>query len=172
MYSGGHVNVALFDQLGHLPKKGQQQCADMGAVHRYRSYDDLVVAGLVHIEFILADTSADGGDQCGFRCCLKFCPTGLFPRSTPCRVRAGWFELRLRPCGRTAGAVALHYTARRHGSPQSNPPACPATGRCQARPCGAVARLARCRPARAAIGLLTIRRPTDGFSSKTRRVHR
>jgi hypothetical protein len=49
--------MAALDQLRHLPEEeGQQQGADMGAVHVGVGHDDdLVVAQLVGVELVLAD---------------------------------------------------------------------------------------------------------------------
>jgi hypothetical protein len=61
----GDVEVPALDQLRHLPEEeGQQQRADMGAVHVSIGHDDdLVVAQLVGVELILADTGAKRRDQ-------------------------------------------------------------------------------------------------------------
>ena len=66
----GDVDEAALDQALHLAiHEGQQQGADVGAVHvGVRHDDDLVVAGFVGVEAAdglaaLADAGADGGDQ-------------------------------------------------------------------------------------------------------------
>ena len=58
------VEMAALDDLRHLPvEEGQQQGADMGAVHvGVRHDDDLVVAQLLDVE-LLADAGAERGDQ-------------------------------------------------------------------------------------------------------------
>ena len=61
----GDVEVALLDQLRHLPvEEGQQQRADVGAVDvGVRHDDDLVVAQLRQVEVVAADAGAERGDQ-------------------------------------------------------------------------------------------------------------
>src|SRR6185437_5092046 len=59
------VDVAAFDQLFHLPEEeGQQQRANVGAVHvRVGHDDDLVIAQLVGIELVAPDAGAERRDQ-------------------------------------------------------------------------------------------------------------
>ena len=59
------VDMAALDQFGHLSvEEGEQQGADMGAVDvRVGHDDDAVVAQLVGIVFVLADSRAERGDQ-------------------------------------------------------------------------------------------------------------
>ena len=59
------VEMAALDQFRHLPEEeGQQQRADMAAVHvGVRHDDDLVVAQLVGVELVLADARAERRDQ-------------------------------------------------------------------------------------------------------------
>ncbi|MPL85446.1 hypothetical protein SDC9_31414 [bioreactor metagenome] len=59
------VEIAVLDQLGHLPEEeGQQQGADMGAVDvGIRHDDDLVIAQLADVELVTADPGAKCGDQ-------------------------------------------------------------------------------------------------------------
>ena len=61
------VDVAALDQLGHLAvEEGQQQGADVGAVHvRVGHDDDAVVAELVGVEVVTAHALADAGAQRG-----------------------------------------------------------------------------------------------------------
>jgi hypothetical protein len=61
-----YVQMSTFYQLGHLPiEEGQQQGADMGAVHvRIGHDDDAVVAQLVRVVFLAADAAAERRDQC------------------------------------------------------------------------------------------------------------
>ncbi len=71
----GDVDVAALHQLGHLAvEEGQQQRADVGAVHvRVGHDDDAVVTQLGHVEVVsaalarfhggLADAGAQGGDE-------------------------------------------------------------------------------------------------------------
>src|SRR5690606_31313388 len=61
----GDVDVPLFDQLRHLTEEErQQQGADMRTVNvGVRHDDDVVVAQLVDIEFIAADTATERGNQ-------------------------------------------------------------------------------------------------------------
>jgi hypothetical protein len=75
----GDVDVAALDQLGHLAvEEGQQQGADVGAVHvRVGHDDDAVVTQLVDVEVVgpalafgcvfvgagFADAGAQGGDE-------------------------------------------------------------------------------------------------------------
>ena len=59
------VEVALFDQLGHLAvEERQQQRADVRAVDVcVRHDDDLVVAQLAQVEVVAADAGAERGDE-------------------------------------------------------------------------------------------------------------
>ena len=59
------VNMAALNEFPHLPEeKGQQQRADVGAVHIGIGHnDDAVVAKLVRIELLLADTATQGSDN-------------------------------------------------------------------------------------------------------------
>ena len=59
------VDVAAIDQLRHLPvEEGQQQGADMAAVHVGVGHDDdAVVAQFIRVIFVLADAGAERGDQ-------------------------------------------------------------------------------------------------------------
>jgi hypothetical protein len=61
----GDIEMPALDQLRHLPEeKGQQQSADMGAVDIGIGHDDdLVIAQLVGVELVLADTGAKRRDQ-------------------------------------------------------------------------------------------------------------
>ena len=61
----GDVEMAALDQLRHLAEEeGEQQRADVGAVDvGVRHDDDLVIAQLVGVEFVLADRGAERGDQ-------------------------------------------------------------------------------------------------------------
>ena len=61
----GDVDVARLDQLGHLPvQEGEDQGADVAAVHVGVGHDDdAVVAGLLDLELVAPDASADGGDH-------------------------------------------------------------------------------------------------------------
>ena len=61
----GDVEVALLDQLRHLPvEERQQQRADVGAVDvGVRHDDDLVVAQLFEVEVVAADAGAERGDE-------------------------------------------------------------------------------------------------------------
>ena len=61
----GDVDVAALQQLRHLPvEEGEQQRADVGAVHvRVGHDDDAVVAQLVGVELFLADAAAERGDE-------------------------------------------------------------------------------------------------------------
>ena len=63
----GDEDMAALDQFRHLPvEEGQQQRADMGAVHVGVGHDDdLVVAQLVGIELLAPDAGAQRGDQGG-----------------------------------------------------------------------------------------------------------
>ena len=61
----GDVDMPALDQLRHLPvEEGQQQGADMAAVHvRIGHDDDGMVTQLVGIEFIRTDSGTQGGDE-------------------------------------------------------------------------------------------------------------
>lgn len=61
----GDVDVAAFDQLGHLPvEEGKQQGADVGAVDVGVGHDDdAVIAQLFRLVFVLADAGAQRLDQ-------------------------------------------------------------------------------------------------------------
>ena len=61
----GDVDVALLNQLGHLPvEEGQQQGADVGAVDVGVGHDhDAVVANAFRLVFLFADPGAEGGDE-------------------------------------------------------------------------------------------------------------
>ena len=63
----GDVDVAAFDQLGHLAvEEGQEQGADVRAVHVGIGHDDdAVVAQFFGIEFFFADACAQSGNQRG-----------------------------------------------------------------------------------------------------------
>lgn len=59
------IEMATLDQFRHLAEEeGQQQGTNVGAVDiSIRHDDDLVVAQLVCVEFVLADRRAERGDQ-------------------------------------------------------------------------------------------------------------
>ena len=61
----GDVEIAALDHLRHLAEEeGEQQRADMGAVHVSIGHDDdLVVAHLFDVELVLADARAQSHDQ-------------------------------------------------------------------------------------------------------------
>ncbi len=61
----GDVEVAAEHQLWHLAvEEGEQQGADVGAVHvRVGHQDDLVVAEVLDLELLLADARAEGLDE-------------------------------------------------------------------------------------------------------------
>ena len=61
----GDEDMAALDQFPHLAEeKGEQQSADMRAVHvRIGHDDDLVVAQLVGVEVLAADAGAERRDQ-------------------------------------------------------------------------------------------------------------
>ena len=57
--------MAVFNERQHLAvEKGEQQGADMGAVHVGIGHDDdLVIAQFFQIKFLPADTCAQRGDE-------------------------------------------------------------------------------------------------------------
>src|SRR5713226_8113833 len=61
----GDVNVAALDELVHLAvEEGEQERADVGAVHvGVRHDDDLAVAKPRDVEVVLADSRAERGDE-------------------------------------------------------------------------------------------------------------
>ena len=61
----GNIDMAPLDEFRHLPvEEGEQQGANMGAIHvRIRHDDDAVVTQLVRIEFLPADTAAQSRNQ-------------------------------------------------------------------------------------------------------------
>ena len=62
----GNIEMAALDHLRHLPiEEGEEERADMCAIDvGVRHDDDLVVAQLVDIEIVAADTGAKRGDEC------------------------------------------------------------------------------------------------------------
>jgi hypothetical protein len=108
----GDVEVPALDQLRHLPEEeGQQQGADMGAVHVSIGHDDdLVVAQLVGVELILADTGAKRRDQ---RADFLARQHLVEPRALDIEDLAAERQDRLvfartALLGRAAGGIALH----------------------------------------------------------------
>ena len=61
----GDVEIALLDQLRHLAiEEGQEQGADMGTIDISIGHDDdLVIAQLLVIDLVAADTGAERRDQ-------------------------------------------------------------------------------------------------------------
>ena len=64
----GDIHMAAGNQLRHLPEEeGEQQGADVGAVHvRVGHDDDAVVAQFFHVVFITADPAAQCGNQSAY----------------------------------------------------------------------------------------------------------
>ena len=90
----GNVDVAAFDQLGHLAvEEGQEQGADVRAVHVGIGHDDdAVVAQFFGIEFFFADACAQSGNQRG-----DFLAGQHFFKILPLSGKIAW-NLRSRPC--------------------------------------------------------------------------
>ena len=105
------IDVAALDQFGHLPvKEGQKQRADVRAIHiRVRHDDDAVIAQLVRIELVAADTAAQrrdqGSDLSGREHLVK---TRFFDIADLALERQDGLVLAVAPLlGRSAGRVAL-----------------------------------------------------------------
>jgi len=116
------IDVALLDDLGHLAvEKGQEQGADMRSVHVGIGHDDdLVVADLLDVELVLADTGADCGDQrANFVVVQDLVEAGLFNVQNLAAQRQNGLKFAIAALfGRAAGAVALDDVefAKRRGS--------------------------------------------------------
>jgi hypothetical protein len=103
--------VAVFDQLRHLAEEeGEQQRADMRAVHVGVGHDDdLVVAQLVGCRTRPADAGAERGDQRAdllARLSIRSKRARSTFRILPRSGRTAWLW-RAALLGRAAGAVAL-----------------------------------------------------------------
>jgi len=105
------VDVAVLDQVVHLPvDKGEQQGADMGAVHVSVSHDNyLVVAHLGHVAILLADAGADGGDQRAYLAVVEDLVNAglLHVQDLAAQGQDGLEHAVAALLGRAAGAVAL-----------------------------------------------------------------
>ncbi len=111
----GDVDEAAPDQLGHLAvEEGEQQGADVGAVHVGIGHDDdLVVAELLEVEgafaFAVADAGADGGDHgADFGVLEHLVEAGLLDVDELAADREDGLEAPVAPLlGGAAGGVAL-----------------------------------------------------------------
>ena len=78
----GGVDIAVLDEGPHeAEEEGEQQGADVGAVHVGIGHDDdLVIAQLVQVELV-PDAGPQGGDDRAGACrCRRPCPPGPSPR--------------------------------------------------------------------------------------------
>ena len=107
----GDVDVAAFDQFGHLAvEEGQEQGADVRAVHVGIGHDDdAVVTQFFGVELFFADACAQCGNQGGDLLAGEhFFKTGFFDVQDFAFERQNGLEFTVAALfGRTAGGIAL-----------------------------------------------------------------